>query len=399
MYRSSRPFSRPFYLVAAGALAAAGLTACGGSGNDSGTVAGTGTLRLALTDAPACGYDEVNVTVQSVRLHQSATAEDDGATAGWQEVTLAQPRQINLLDLTNGVLAELGQTELPAGRYNQLRLVLAGGDADNTVVPTGGSEQALTTPSAQQSGLKLNVVMDVAPEQVADYVIDFDACRSVVKAGQSGKYLLKPVLSVIPRSTTGVQGEVDVAVLNPDTTVALQSNGVTVRTTTPTPTGSFLLQPVPAGNYTFVLQSPGRATTVVEGVTVGANEVARLHPAGTPLSPPVSGIATLSGAVNSATALVDALVRVLQPLTGGPTVELVSRPVDAETGQYLYRVSTAAPQRAPYAAGAALSFVADEGAAGNFSLEAQNAGATQQTVPLALQSDTTVNVETNFSVP
>src|SRR5512147_119535 len=111
--------------TAAATLAAATLlAACGGGGGYSGSATGQGTLRVALTDAPSCGFDEVNVTVQKVRVHQSSNA-GDGDT-GWSEVVLNPARKINLLDLTNGVLAELGQTELPAGTYNQLRLQLAG---------------------------------------------------------------------------------------------------------------------------------------------------------------------------------------------------------------------------------------------------------------------------------
>ncbi|MBT9476878.1 MAG: hypothetical protein IV091_13595, partial [Polaromonas sp.] len=37
-----------------GGVAVASLAACGGGGG--GSTAETGTLRLALTDAPACGY-------------------------------------------------------------------------------------------------------------------------------------------------------------------------------------------------------------------------------------------------------------------------------------------------------------------------------------------------------
>ena len=56
----------------------------------------------------------------------------------------------------------------------------------------------LTTPSAQQSGLKLNAKpFDVAEGQTVELVLDFDAARSVVRAGNSGKYLLKPVITVI----------------------------------------------------------------------------------------------------------------------------------------------------------------------------------------------------------
>ena len=65
-------------------------------------------------------------------------------------------------------------------------------------MPTGGTETALTTPSGQQSGLKMNVDIDVAADKVADVVLDFDACKSVVKRGNSGQYNLKPVIAVIP---------------------------------------------------------------------------------------------------------------------------------------------------------------------------------------------------------
>ncbi|HPM67766.1 MAG TPA: DUF4382 domain-containing protein, partial [Piscinibacter sp.] len=131
------------------------LSACGGgSSTTSGSATGQGTLRVALTDAPSCGFDEVNVTVEKVRVHRSSTAAD--ADAGWSEVVLNPARRVNLLDLTNGVLAELGQTELPAGIYTQLRLQLASngstGPYANSVLPTGGTETPLDTPSAQQSG-------------------------------------------------------------------------------------------------------------------------------------------------------------------------------------------------------------------------------------------------------
>ncbi len=192
-------------------LALASLTACGGgsgggvdsSGGGSSTVNGdsdTGTLRLALTDDPACGFDTVFVTIQKVRVHKSSDANDiDG---GWSEIVLNPAKKVDLLSLTNGKLEELGQTVLPAGKYTQLRLVLAennGAPFANSAKPTGESEVALQTPSGQQSGLKTNIDITVAANTTSDFVIDFDACKSIVAAGGSGKYLLKPVLSMTPR--------------------------------------------------------------------------------------------------------------------------------------------------------------------------------------------------------
>jgi hypothetical protein len=70
--------------IACGALIA--LAACGGAGDSNSTSGAMGTLRVALTDAPACGYDSVNVTVDRVRVHQSADAAD--TDSGWSEVAL-----------------------------------------------------------------------------------------------------------------------------------------------------------------------------------------------------------------------------------------------------------------------------------------------------------------------
>ena len=95
-------------------LVASGLVACGGGSGAS----STGTLKLAMTDAPACGYDHVYVTVNKIRVHQSATA--DGAAAGWSELSIPSQR-IDLLSLNNGVLQELGSLPLPACRCRRLR--------------------------------------------------------------------------------------------------------------------------------------------------------------------------------------------------------------------------------------------------------------------------------------
>ncbi len=378
------------------------LAACGGGGGSSGTpVTNNGTLQLALTDAPACGYDQVNITLQKVRVHQSSSAAD--TDAGWSEITLNPALRVDLLTLRNGVLATLGSTPLPPGRYTQMRLVLAsnGGGAPwaNSVVPTGGAEQSLSTPSGAQSGVKLNVDITVKPNELADLVLDFDACKSLVRAGNSGQILLKPVVSVIPRLISGVSGSVEAGIASGNTVVALEQNGVVVKSTSPDGTGKYLLQPVVPGTYDLVVSAPGRATAVVTGVVVAGGAVTPLATGTTGLNPPASATGVLAGTVSTGSDPVEATVQATQALSLGRSVSVVQGSVNATTGVYTFTVPVGAPMVAPFvAAPATLSFTADTAAAGRYSLVAANAsGAVKNAGPVTLTSGATIT--TPFSFP
>lgn len=375
------------------AVLSAALVACGGgSGSDTGASSGSGTLRVALTDAPSCGYDAVNVTVEKVRVHQSSGASD--GDSGWSEVVLNPPKRVDLLSLQNGVLSELGQTVLPAGRYQQLRLVLAenGGSQPlaNSVVPTGGTETALDTPSAQQSGLKMNVDLEVHTDQLLDLVLDFDACKSVVRAGNSGQYKLKPVVSVLPRFVSGVSGVLASGWPAATTQVSLQQDGVVVRATAPTAQGTFLLQPVSPGTYDLVIASPSQTTVVVTGVVVNADTVTALNSAASAIAPTASANGTAKGKVTTGQTPIDAATRAIQALTGGHTIELASAPVDSTTGNYSYTLPVAAPLVATYvAAPGTLSFTADTAVAGKYSVQASALGDSKSAGPFTLTAGST----------
>ena len=360
------------------------LVGCGGGGgggtsSGGGESTGLGTLRVSLTDAPSCGYAEVNVTVLAVRVHQSSSAADDDA--GWQEVTLPLPRRIDLLALTNGVREELGQVALPAGKYTQMRLVLADNGSGpppyaNSVTPLGGAETVLDTPSGQQSGLKMNVDVDVPADKVADFVIDFDACKSVVRRGNSGKYNLKPVLSgmvVLSDAGLRVVGYVDAAIAGAGTSVSIQSGGVPVKTTVPDPSGQFVLYPVPVGSYDLVVTAASHVTAVMTGVPVVDTAYTYVGSPTLRIAPPAATTRVVTGSVAPSSAS----VRALQTLGGGPTVEIAWTAADADTGAFGFALPIEAPIRTAYSVPlpAAYTFVADAAAAGKYTLEAESGGA------------------------
>lgn len=381
-------------------IALAGLlSACGGGGGNGAPVSQTaGTLRVSMTDAPACGYDAVNVTVSKVRIHQSSNAaENDG---GWTDITLAPARKINLLNLTNGVLEELGQATLPAGRYTQLRLVLdtgtgigagagAGARPANSVVPSAtGTEVALETPSAAQSGIKLTGNFDVASGQLADVVLDFDACKSVVRKG-NGAYVLKPVVSVIPALLNGIRGVIDPATLGSGTMVTAQQNGVIIRSTVPNAgTGEFYLARMEPGNYDVVMTSDARAAAVIAAVPVASatSTVAvststapiRLVTAATPPGS-ISGTVTLT----PASATESAYVAAKQSFANGPTVTIKYQGAEVATGVYsLANLPTVPPLLGRYDATQPVTLTAQTNTVpgtGRYAVEASANGYAPQT--------------------
>jgi hypothetical protein len=402
------PARRGWLIASSVCCIAAGLPACGGGGGDAGPPSGgdppfgggNGTLRVLLTDAPACGFDNVFVTVQEVRVHQDGAAAD--SATGWRSITLEPARRIDLLTLGNGLLQELGRTSLPAGRYTQLRLVLAenspANPLANAVKPTGAAETGLATPSAQQSGLKLQSAIDVSAGRQTDFVLDFDACESVIRAGNSGNVILKPVLRGMPLMTSGVQGRIDTALGGPQTSVSLQQAGRVVKSAVPDSGGAYVLSPVAPGTYHWVMSAPGRATVVVSGVVVTESTLSPLGSAAVPLSAPASPTATLVGAVGTGTSPVVATVHALQALNDGTTVQVAAQPVAGSGGAYSLVVPTAAPLVAAYVpAPGALVFSAATGAAGRYTLAARSGTVEKTAGPFTLAPGGTVT--TPFSFP
>jgi hypothetical protein len=386
-----------FRTTAALAVAAAAvLSACGG-GSGATAIADTGTLKLGLTDAPACGYDHVYVTIQKVRINQSASASD--TDAGWTDITLNPAMRVDLLTLTNGVLADLGQTPLAAGHYSQLRLVLAANDGTNptanALVATGSTQELpLTTPSAVQSGVKLNADIDIAANQMADFVLDFNACKSVVRAGNSGQFLLKPVVTVTPHYVSGVSGYVDASVAA-GATVSVQQGGAIVKATVPDATGHFVLEPVAPGSYDLVVTAPGRASAVVTGVTVADSAVTALNLSTAPLALPADTDGTLTGIVTTGITPIDATIDATQTLANGDIVDIAGTSADSTLGSYTLGLPSVAPQVAAYSA-SGLSFAADTTAGNQYTLTATSSGSSKTAGPLAVTAGASIATDFSF---
>ncbi len=201
------------------------LFACDGGGSSSGG-SGTGTVSVSLTDSTTDLYRGVYITITDLQIcaNNSDSSDND---CNWRSLDppdgMQFPKTYNLLKLVNGVTEAIGSGEFSAGKYNQIRLIIGHSpelennllgephpEANYVILDDGNDTiKPLKIPSGFNTGLKLVHPFTVGDGEIKELVLDFDACRSVVKAGNSGKYILKPTIKVIePEDKVDIDGTV-----------------------------------------------------------------------------------------------------------------------------------------------------------------------------------------------
>ncbi len=149
-----------------------------------------------------------------------------------------------------------------------------------------------------------------------------------------------------------------------------------------------------------MITSDAHATGVVTGVPSGATATV-VSTTTTAINLPASTMADINGVVTSGTAVppvlvTDATARALQALTGGPTIEVASKPVDGLLASYQFRVPAAAPVKAAYAAGTALTWTADTAAAGKYTIQIQAPGRAALDKPADVSASAAVTVNFGY---
>lgn len=183
-----------------------GFTACESS------EAGKGVINLSITDAPidTDGIEAVYITVTGIQYHSNEK--------GWVTVEEFEvPKTFNLLDLTRGESEMLSSFELTAGKYTQIRFLLDAPERDKGNIANPGcylvfknsTTEPLFVPSGSQTGFKAVGAFTVPVNGTVDVTADFDVRKSIVKAGASGKYILKPTIRLVVDNQAGcIKGDV-----------------------------------------------------------------------------------------------------------------------------------------------------------------------------------------------
>lgn len=230
---------------------------------------GMGNLKVKLHDAPA-NYEEVNIFIERVEVNN-----EDGEE-GWQ--VISEPNEsYDILKLTNGMFELLADVELEAGFYPQIRLIV---NADSNSVVIDGESYGLFIPSGAQTGVKLNVDLEIREGEEYTILLDFDAERSVVKTGRAPfpGFLLKPVIRASMESETGNIGGVVSPFEARAAIYAIAGDDTLSTTYADEETGEFLLMSLNEGSYevAIVPREDGYVSKRIEDVEVEADETTDL---------------------------------------------------------------------------------------------------------------------------
>jgi hypothetical protein len=218
-------------------------------------------FQVYLTDDPG-SYEQVVIDVQDIKINYSSDT-----ASGWTSVGSVRTGAYDVLKLINDRDTMLADAQINTGRIQQIRLVLGA----NNYVRVGGQNFPLETPSAQQSGLKLNIHQDVNEGILYKLTMDFDASRSIVKTG-NGKYMLKPVI----RTTLEAVGGSIKGFVKPDSVrTAVYAIQGTDTAGTYTSGGSYMIRGLAAGSYTlsFVPADTTFKKATKTGINVTTNNV------------------------------------------------------------------------------------------------------------------------------
>jgi hypothetical protein len=174
---------------------------------------GTGTARLEATDA---AVDADNITGVFLSVDEAQFIANGQVR---NSITFDSPEEFNLMDFQNGSTHFLGEAELQAGAYEEVRLILTSSNqayvefADQT-------KSQINVPSGSTSGYKIKGDFEVLADGTTELVADVDLRKALVKRG-NGEYNLRPTARLITKATVGkIEGNVnDESVQNADKVV------------------------------------------------------------------------------------------------------------------------------------------------------------------------------------
>lgn len=207
---------RALFILATGTL----LAACGGSSSDN-PPPQTGDMQLSMTDAPADDLARVQLTLNAVALKP--------AQGGMIRRDLDKPLIIEDLLALQGAKSTviMPTTEVPAGRYNWIRLYVQGGDGNTFVIDDSGNQFPLYVPGQQNNQdrerhVQLVSGFIVPVDGKVNFTLDVDLRRAITKPANQNHYLLRPAVRIVDNSEVGIiEGTISDSLINDESCTSM----------------------------------------------------------------------------------------------------------------------------------------------------------------------------------
>lgn len=174
-------------------------------------------VTVGLTDAPFPhdAVEQVNISVDWIKFKLAEDGEDDsqetddsgGSDDNSEYIKLEVNQTFNLLELGNGKTEILGEVEIPAGEYREIRMHVTSAKIKLKDV---AEEMDIKIPSGSSSGLKIKLTPNLLITEGEEYqiILDFDVSRSFLSKGKGkdGKitgFMFKPVIRATNVANSG----------------------------------------------------------------------------------------------------------------------------------------------------------------------------------------------------
>jgi hypothetical protein len=237
----------------------------------------SGRLVMKVADAPfpIDLIEEAGVSITRVEIRSTQD------TSAYPFLTVFEDTaEFNLMELRNGVSAQLLDTEIPAGEYDLVRLYVH----EAWITVKDQDTYTLKVPSGASTGIKVFIRPSLRISgNLAEVLLDFNLERSFVLKGNMNSpagikgFNFKPVIRAVNQSTAGT---VEGAVMDSDSTL-LEDASVWIAQDTLVSSaftngeGYYALSGIPAGIYSLSAVKEGFDTLSFEGIEVIEGNVTR----------------------------------------------------------------------------------------------------------------------------
>lgn len=239
-------------------------------------LSGAGRLTIRITDDPfdIDLVESAEVTITKVEIRKVMGDNEEGNPF----IVLSEDTvTVDLINLRNGLTAELLTTEVPAGEYDLIRLYV---DEASLAVKDYPEPFSVKVPSGKQTGIKVFIApaLNVSGALTNELLLDFDLSNSFVirgnmkKPGHMNGFIFKPVIRASNNTTAGrIEGFVkDTAKVKVKSAKVWIETDTVVASAVADTMGFYGMLGVPAGTYTLYSWKEGFDTAKYNDIKVFA---------------------------------------------------------------------------------------------------------------------------------